>query len=303
MQRKYARPWADTQAQISPDARSLVLARNGDWHGSYGLMPCPVCQPERRRDQRALSLTDRPAGGLLATCHKSACSFADVLAGLGLTGSTPAPMPTPAPSRPAPDDAERTRRALALWAEAGPLAGSLGADYLRRRGLDVDPDTLAHALRFHPACAIRGERLPALVALMADPVTGAPCGIQRTPLTPDASKHPIGRAMLGRAGVVMLTPDTDVTDGLGVCEGVETGLAVMALGWRPVWACLSAGMIARLPDLAGIEALTVFADHDAAGLAAAETCAARWADAGCETRIVRPDRAGADFADMIGGAS
>ena len=138
---------------------------------------------------------------------------------------------------------------------------------------------------------------------MANPETGEACGVQRTPLTPDARKHPIGRAMLGKAGAVMLSPDHAVETGLGVTEGVETAFAVLAAGWRPVWACLSAGMIARLPALPGIEAITVFADADAAGLAAAETCAARWREAGRETRIIRPGRMGADFADVFAGGA
>lgn len=35
-----------------------------------------------------------------------------------------------------------------------------------------------------------------------------------------------------------------------------------------------------LPVLAGIEALTIASDDDAAGIAAAGACAQRWADAG-----------------------
>ena len=40
--------------------------------------------------------------------------------------------------------------------------------------------------------------------------------------------------------------------------------------------------------LPGIEALTLFADPDGAGLEAAERCAARWAAAGREARICKP---------------
>lgn len=37
-------------------ARELTLALGGHWHGRYGAAPCPVCQPDRRRDQNALTL-------------------------------------------------------------------------------------------------------------------------------------------------------------------------------------------------------------------------------------------------------
>jgi hypothetical protein len=62
-------------------------------------------------------------------------------------------------------------------------------------------------------------------------------------------------------------------------------LAVLS-GWTRC--ATSAGAIARFPVLAGIEALTIFADADAPGMQAAEICATRWRAAGCETRITSP---------------
>jgi hypothetical protein len=47
-----------------------------------------------------------------------------------------------------------------------------------------------------------------------------------------------------------------------------------------VWACIDAGNLAALPVLDGIEHLTIAADNDPAGQAAAQTCATRWAAAG-----------------------
>ena len=32
-----------------PDAKSFTVALGGRWFGAYGVAPCPVCQPERRR--------------------------------------------------------------------------------------------------------------------------------------------------------------------------------------------------------------------------------------------------------------
>jgi putative DNA primase/helicase len=99
--------------------------------------------------------------------------------------------------------------------------------------------------------------------------------------------------------VVRLMPDEEVTGGLGIAEGIETALSVMqGFGWRPVWAATSAGMIRSLPVLPGIEALTIFADADGAGMAAATACAARWKDAGAEARIVAAP-AGQDFNDAL----
>jgi hypothetical protein len=52
--------------------------------------------------------------------------------------------------------------------------------------------------------------------------------------------------------------------------------------------------------LAGIQALTIFADHDesGAGQSAAEACAARWA-AAAEVTIATPHITGQDFNDCL----
>ena len=94
--------------------------------------------------------------------------------------------------------------------------------------------------------------------------------------------------MLGRQGVVRLSPDEAISFGLGITEGIEDGLAVLLSGWSPVWAATSAGAIARLPVLCGVETLTIFADADDPGLQAAQACGARWCDASREVSIASP---------------
>jgi hypothetical protein len=125
-----------------------------------------------------------------------------------------------------------------------------------------------------------------MVALLRDCVTGVPCGIHRTFLTADGSK--LDRRMLGRQGVVELSPREEVGLGLGLAEGVEDGLAVLASGWRPVWAATSAGAIAKFPVIGGIDCLTVFGDADVAGNNAATECAGRWIEHGREVATVLP---------------
>ncbi|MBD0276220.1 MAG: toprim domain-containing protein, partial [Acetobacteraceae bacterium] len=56
----------------------------------------------------------------------------------------------------------------------------------------------------------------------------------------------------------------------------------------PVWAAGSAGGIRNFPVLPGIEALTIFADQDGAGIGAARECGRRWAEAGREARLLAP---------------
>jgi hypothetical protein len=142
--------------------------------------------------------------------------------------------------------------------------------HLKIGGLDLD-----HALRYHSV-----HRM--VVALMTDPITNDPIGIHHTFLNPDGKKT--NRKMLGRQGVVRITPDEDVTYGLGIAEGVEDALAV-ALDWGPAWAATSAGAIERFPVLRGIDCINIFADDDTAGAKSACACADRWTAAGKEARI------------------
>ena len=65
------------------DARSFTHGLNGQWAGHYGTAPCPVCQPDGRSDQNALTIRDGQ-GKLLLHCKKTNCAFIDSLAAAGL---------------------------------------------------------------------------------------------------------------------------------------------------------------------------------------------------------------------------
>lgn len=276
--------------------QTLARALGGDVSGQDVLVP----GPGHSRKDRSLSIrldNAAPEGFLVhsfAGDDPKVC-LSHVRGLLGLDQRARIERPRQAP-RQRNDDEARTGRALAIWAEAG-APGPLAQTYATRRGLTL-PET--DALRFHPNCPFGRDRLPCIVGLMTDPRTGEATGIHRTALRPDGTK--IDRKMLGRSGVVRLCGDADVTSGIGIAEGIETALAVAQAGWEPVWAALSAGGISRFPVLAGIEALTVFADADNAGMEAARHCAQRWADAGREARIVAAPEAGTDWADHLAEA-
>jgi putative DNA primase/helicase len=166
-------------------------------------------------------------------------------------------------------------------------------------------------LRFHPCCAFdeteEGITIynPALIAafrpIVGDDETVPPQAIHRIFLNPDGSK--IAKKMLAPVTgcAVKLDGDDNVTQGLGIAEGIETALAVRATGWRPLWALGSEGAIRLFPLLPGIEALTIFADNDASGIgkAAARECGQRWADAGREVIIRTPFTTGCDWEDAL----
>src|SRR5262249_59857701 len=88
-----------------------------------------------------------------------------------------------------PDDGAAKRAfGLQLWEQAQPIAGTLAARYLsdiRKIDLAALPANIDEVLRFHPRCPFGpGSYNPCLLALMRNPTTDAPTGIQRIRLTP-----------------------------------------------------------------------------------------------------------------------
>lgn len=246
----------------------------------------------------SLSINDGSDGRLLVHCH-AGCDGSDVLAELrrrGLAGDYRRPDTRSTPrlaSRPAllpPYD-----RIRELLRRSQPLAGTLAERYLVGRGLDVGLVD-AEALRFLPATAAYPPAMLSVVTPIAD--ASRIVGLQMTSLRPDGTRGErrflTGSRVTG--AVVRLTDDADVTYDLGVTEGAETALAVMTAMRRagrmvlPMWAALSAGTLASLPVLPGIERLFIHADLDESGTGqrAAETLAQRWADVGREAFIRLP---------------
>ncbi|WP_292474575.1 toprim domain-containing protein [Mesorhizobium sp.] len=206
------------------------------------------------------------------------------------------------------EETSRRQRAGRLWAEGVNPCGTAVETYLTRRRLILPTEAAFRAIRFHPACPWLDEsgevvRVPVMICRFSpsendlDP-EAPPSAIHRTRLKPDGSGH-LGKKMLGAvAGQAMkLSPNDYAMPGLGICEGIETGLAILAAGLGPVWVLGSAGAVASFPLLAGIETLTVFADHDGPGLTAAQQCAERWVADGKEAFIRWPRNVGHDYAD------
>jgi hypothetical protein len=285
------------------DPKAITKVLGGDWLGSYGVAPGPGHSPVDRSLKITAHATDpsdvvlhsfggddwRPIKddlrrqGLLREWRPGAVGEAIGIAERDCRGGISAP---PAPRRPeAPrstDDSEaRTRAGLRIWHQATPIAGTLAEGYFREhRRLDITGlGDLGHCLRWHVG-------IRAIVALMTDPVSNATVGIHRTFLDVDGAK--LERKMLGRQGVVRLSSNCEVTMGLGITEGIEDGIAVLLSGWAPVWAATSAGGLIKFPILFGIEAVTIFADADAAGMRAAQICRDRWLAAGHEAVIAAP---------------
>lgn len=207
------------------------------------------------------------------------------------------------------DDADRTARALAIWREAEDPREELVDVYLRSRGVRLTNEIANEVIRFHHQCPFKGQRIPAMVALVRDIATNAPKAIHRTALTADGRKavvDGVSRLSLGPVGggAVKLTDDADVTTCLGIGEGIESTLSLRLapeFGASPIWALLSASQLGAFPVLSGIESLWIAVDHDPAGIKAADECADRWRKAGREVFLVRPNVVRADLNDLARG--
>lgn len=187
-----------------------------------------------------------------------------------------------------------------LLAQTQPLEGP-ALEYLNARRCVVPPER--GDLRYHPALKHPSGYIgPALVALVTDAVTNLPISLHRTWIKSNGSKADVDppRLLLGRhrkaGGVIRLWPDSEVTLGLGVCEGIETSLS-LAHAFAPVWSLLDAANLASFPPLPGIEALLIGADNDPAGTKAAKACGTRWTKACKLVRFVVPQGQG-DLNDL-----
>jgi DNA polymerase len=214
----------------------------------------------------------------------------------------------PATPRHPLSEADKTARALELWSQAVPIAGTLAERYLAdARHIDVArlPANISNSLRFLARCPFGvGPLRPCLLALMRDAESDRPTGIQRIALElREGRVHKVDRFTLGCVGVIKVWP---AGIQLAVGEGLETTLAAASrIPYRgtplqPAWSAVSSGGLSRFP-VRGVERLIILVDHDGngEGQAAAVRCMERWTRAGrCVVRLT-PKRAGADFNDLV----
>ncbi|MCR9140036.1 MAG: toprim domain-containing protein [Alphaproteobacteria bacterium] len=221
----------------------------------------------------------------------------------GVTAGAPArqaPVVTATPKRDAGQEIAH------ILSKAAPIEDTPVASYLAGRALVVPDET---DLLFHPDLTHWETKTgyPALLGQVRDR-SGEVIGLHRTYLVEDANevrKAPVvkPKMMLGRisGGAVRLAPIGK--DGrLALCEGIETGLAVMtACPDLPVWATLSTSGLEQVDLPPAAQRVLILADHDAsgAGLRAAEAAARRLRAQGRDVAIAMPPEEGEDFNDML----
>jgi hypothetical protein len=140
-----------------------------------------------------------------------------------------------------------------------------------------------------------------MVALVVDGLSGAMTGIHRTFLAQDGSgKAPVtpDRMMLGPCsrGAVRLA---DAVESVMIGEGIETCLSVMQATGKPAWAALSTSGLRALDLPPKLTEVTVLADADEPGEAAAAAASRRWVREGRRVRVARPTGGQKDFNDLL----
>ncbi|WP_439651513.1 DUF7146 domain-containing protein [Maritalea mediterranea] len=244
-------------------------------------MACPVCQPERRTDQRALSIS-KSGGRLLIYCHKSGCDFFKILAAAGFSNCkfTRPRLPEIRAAQRNHDKNKQARyeKAREIWSSSKPIGGTPGETYLRNRGITCQlPSSLRWAEKTY-----HGPSRRRLSAMIANVSTG---GVHRTFFDPNGKQ--LNKMMLGpiSGGIVRLAHGTQA---LAVSEGIETGLSLLCgplYGSVAVWSALSASGLEklRLPDMPGN--LIVATDGDETGRSAGQKLAERASTLGWSVTI------------------
>jgi putative DNA primase/helicase len=311
-QRAYGR-WTEILASLGVD--EAILKRRP--------LPCPLCKSGVDRFQ----YTDRFGQGNFH-CRKCGAgggfkllqavrgidfntALGDVERVLGMLPAVPASVDTtPAPER-------MKKLVLRIWDEARPVSPGDDVDrYLKGRGLSLTryPD----ALRCHPALgyfhkegATKAKKVaeyPAMLACVRS-ASGEAVTLHRTYLregrklaAPDAKK--VLCAGFSGAAVRLGEPG----DELALCEGIETGIAVMLATDKPVWSALSAGNLEKIVIPDAVRQVCVYADNDANGDFTGQASAfalarrlVREVDKDAAPRSVRvflPKNPGADWADV-----
>ena len=273
---------------------SCVIAlkgdRAGDWHefdGGQGGGPLSALEEAEKLSGRDLF------------------GYAADLVGW-LPGAPARVEPAPVAAKPERDP---SREITFILEHTVAVAGSPVAAYLAGRGIaDLDiHDLLAHPDLTHWESK-RGY--PAMVGVVRN-LAGEPVALHRTYLEVDADepskviKAPVAkpRMMLGKvAGGAVRLAEINPDAALGLCEGIESGLAVMtACASLPVWATLSTAGLEQVQLPPEARRVVILADHDAsgAGMRAAETAARRLRGEGRKVVIALPPEQGADFNDVL----
>jgi hypothetical protein len=188
----------------------------------------------------------------------------------------------------------------ATFEQAQPIDGVPEvAGYLAARG-GLDVSGCKNELRYSSTTVWENARRKCLLVAYRSLDTNKITGISRI-LVDEPERWPkTQRKMLGvvRRAAIKLAP---VANTLAVAEGFESAIAANMLGYGPTWAVGSAGAVASLPVLPGVEWLILIAENDESGASrkATDRCGSRWLRAGRKVSRVWPNQGCSDLNDEL----
>ena len=189
--------------------------------------------------------------------------------------------------------------ALKIWKEAVGITNTLAERYLMdERSLLIEKQSI-DIIRFHPECPDGKEKHPALISLLRNIHTNEPQSIQRTFLNKYAQK--IDKKTLGSSkdAVIKYASNDEVTMGLFLAEGLETGITFASYDFVPMWITCGLSGIGSFPLLEGITSLTICADNDDDTLRKPiHELGIRYQEAGREFTVFMPKKTGTDGNDL-----
>lgn len=223
------------------------------------------------------------------------------------------------------EEIDRNRKRLTrAWRNSKALTSDPVTLYLQKRVPGLRLEKLGKEIRFLPneqfwetdendKLVCRGT-YPVMLARVLDGA-GTPITLHRTYLTNEGDKAPVATVKKQMGGVRKLNGaairlnDVPGCRTLGVCEGIETGAAIVtAYRYKmPVWALLNCGNLAEADIPRGMyDKVIIFADHDRfdqkrgyrPGQHFAEILKARLEAMGFEVVIKYPETEETDFADL-----
>lgn len=275
-------------------ARTLTKKLKGVWLGSSGEAPCPVCQPEGRRDQHALSITWKE-GRLLLNCKKSRCDFRDILraADFDLKPEQRANPRTPDPREKI--EAGKRRLEAAMLAEKvmaaakpseHPYLASKGFPTLKLQTITyADLRSLMKIPKVFDGCSTKDSFLCIPLSSPSGILTS--CQL----LNSRGQKYFLRGGRIGGSGWF---PTSGHGRPLILCEGIATGLSILRASKRinsvvSVGACMSAGGVAAMGKMGIGDAVVADNDASGTGIRAARETGLLW---------IMPPTVGEDFNDL-----
>jgi putative DNA primase/helicase len=183
------------------------------------------------------------------------------------------------------------------------LDGEVAA-YLRNRGLEALLDDFpADVLEHPPTACWEWPRKLGEFAMMLGVIRSAErelINVHRTYLQNGAKAPVLEPKKLGSRKVRLSGSAIrlyEATDRLALAEGIESALAVRAMTGLPTWSCVSAALMPHVHIPETVRVLDIYADHDQAGLTAAELLRKRVEASGVIVEVHVPPAEGADPLD------